>query len=128
MSVTAVELDSDSARTPEKMAELRRTYIDDLAAQDPLVASKMPAIRSADICRTTILWPGVIHDVVSFASFVVCVTTFPALVRASTRRWRPDQGICSKCRYDLTGLPQGTRCPECGFAKPDIRHPTSDIT
>ena len=26
-----------------------------------------------------------------------------------------DPMVCPHCRYDLTGLPAGSRCPECGF-------------
>ncbi len=48
---------------------------------------------------------------------VLVLAAYPILVLASTirRRLRPIPGLCSKCRYNLTGLPE-QRCPECGTA------------
>lgn len=37
------------------------------------------------------------------------------------RRWmRRRAGRCIKCAYDLSGLPNGAACPECGAARPLI--------
>lgn len=46
---------------------------------------------------------------------LVCFTAYPILVliRTIRRRLRPKAGHCSKCGYNLTGLPE-PRCPECG--------------
>ena len=45
------------------------------------------------------------------------LAAYPILVLASAvrRRLRPIPGLCSKCHYNLTGLPE-PRCPECGTA------------
>ena len=46
---------------------------------------------------------------------LVCFTAYPILVLIKTirRRLRQTPGHCSKCAYNLTGLPE-PRCPECG--------------
>ena len=35
------------------------------------------------------------------------------LIRALPKR-RTRQSVCRRCRYDLSGLPVGAKCPECG--------------
>ena len=46
---------------------------------------------------------------------LVCLTAYPILVLIKTirRRLRQEPGHCSKCGYNLAGLPE-LRCPECG--------------
>ena len=46
---------------------------------------------------------------------VLLLAAYPILVLIKTirRRLRPKPGLCSKCGYNLTGLPE-PRCPECG--------------
>lgn len=34
--------------------------------------------------------------------------------KANTVWSRENQSVCMKCRYDMSGLPQRVKCPECG--------------
>lgn len=43
------------------------------------------------------------------------VWLFPFLgFRAARRTLRARRGLCTRCAYDLKGLPAGSPCPECG--------------
>lgn len=50
---------------------------------------------------------------------VVMALVWRSLVGLGLARWSAhtrahNHTLCSKCAYDLTGLPAGTLCPECG--------------
>jgi hypothetical protein len=70
-----------------------------------------------------------VGNVVFYAVGCALVLHVAGCVRAT---WRDRRGRCVGCRYDLTGLSDETRCPECGWprgaatmtARPK-RHPRS---
>jgi hypothetical protein len=51
----------------------------------------------------------------------------PAVLGLIRRRYRRNRGLCLKCGYDLTGLPQ-PRCPECGATFSDTQTPAAPNT
>ncbi len=67
---------------------------------------------------TTPIWP--------FAGISLLVTAFAWRLDSLARR-RAANNLCSTCRYDRTGLPPHSLCPECGTAPPAPSHPTSHI-
>ena len=68
-------------------------------------------------------WPGIfsIHTQKGRVVFVD-LPLWPVLLAGGVlvligtvqRRTVDDQPVCTKCGYDLTGLSEETRCPECG--------------
>jgi len=67
------------------------------------------AAFAAFLLRYFHLWTGYIALVLSFAAVAVL----------QSRRWRFFRSaapLCTYCGYNLTGLPDEHRCPECGEA------------
>lgn len=56
-------------------------------------------------------WGGFLTDSAVYATLWGLLLSFPAVLRRIIRRRR---GLCPRCAYDLTGLPPGSPCPECG--------------
>lgn len=60
------------------------------------------------------IWPGLLLN--------IAVVAVPVLVLLGVRdvwRWfhRARAGECTGCRYDLSGVPDRSRCPECGLER-----------
>lgn len=101
--------------TAAQIAQLRAQYVDELvAAGDPIVTREMPAIRSADISRTTILWSGWVHNAISMSSLLVLAASLSLVPRRLREHRRRCEGLCPTCAYDLIATPPGSPCPECG--------------
>jgi hypothetical protein len=56
------------------------------------------------------IWRGLLLDAHFFAATFLALGAVPALTRRVLRR---APGQCASCRYDLSGLPPGSPCPEC---------------
>lgn len=58
------------------------------------------------------IWLGLLADLAiwSLASFLALTTIHHLRARRAARF----KGLCPHCRYDRTGLPPTTKCPECG--------------
>jgi hypothetical protein len=66
-------------------------------------------LRGPSAFEVVPLWP--------FALLALGGTVVLARIAREARR-RPKRPRCAKCRYDLTGLPPHSRCPECGRSTP----------
>jgi len=60
------------------------------------------------------IWPGLLLN--------IAIVAVPVLVLLGVRdvwRWihRARAGECTGCRYDLSGVPDRSRCPECGLER-----------
>jgi hypothetical protein len=73
-------------------------------------ALAVDAKGAGGLLKTTDLWFSVWLIPASFSIYPLFVV---GLAGALRRRRRRRKGLCVKCGYDLTGLPQ-RRCPECG--------------
>lgn len=58
-----------------------------------------------------VLWPGFLVNTALTAGALLLLVDGP---RAVVKRLRTPAGHCPRCRYDLSGLEDGARCPECG--------------
>ncbi len=71
--------------------------------------------RTSDLFGTlpcTPLWLGLLADLAIWSA--VSYLALTALNRYRTYRAKKRIGVCPKCRYDRTGLPPTSPCPECG--------------
>jgi hypothetical protein len=56
------------------------------------------------------IWPGFLANGLLY----FCAAVLPCMLAATVRRAaRLRRGRCPACRYDLSGLPPGSPCPEC---------------
>jgi hypothetical protein len=62
------------------------------------------------------LWRGFLLDTGVYGAFAFALSFVPGAVR---RRMRAARGLCPSCRYDLSGLPPGSPCPECAAKPPN---------
>lgn len=60
---------------------------------------------------TGIIWPGLLANLAVFCGCWALLLLSPRAARRAARTWR---GRCLRCGYDLTALPGGMPCPECG--------------
>lgn len=59
------------------------------------------------------LWPEFLADSGLFAlGWAILIVVYTSI----RRRLRHRRGHCSRCGYNLSGLPSGNACPECGLA------------
>lgn len=59
-------------------------------------------------------WPGLVANSIVFGGLAWFICGGWCVVRGWRRRKR---GACARCAYDLRGLAQGARCPECGLTR-----------
>jgi hypothetical protein len=57
------------------------------------------------------LWPGFALNTIFYAALAWILWQIPLALRRHRRR---RAGRCTRCNYDLKGLPPGSPCPECG--------------
>lgn len=75
----------------------------------------------AGVVRTTVLWPGMVHDaaMAALTSLWLVLTGAHAwrqvqrMLRRRSRRRLRERGLCGRCGYPLVGQ-RFKRCPECG--------------
>jgi len=74
------------------------------------------------------IWVGLLADWACFSAASMLILSFGALRRI----FRARRGLCTRCAYDLKGLPQGSPCPECGAGTSAVltglTHKTAAIT
>lgn len=59
----------------------------------------------------TIYWPGMLINIATYGTLWALLFAGIAAIR---RRRLLKHGLCINCRYDMNGLANGTKCPECG--------------
>lgn len=107
-------------------AQLRAQFVDEMvAAGDPTFQRDGATLRTADIFRREVIWPGYVHNAVSLATFLVFGASTRLIVGRAWHAWRTPPGYCLQCQYDRRGTALGSPCPECGTPAPARAGPGS---
>lgn len=116
--------------TPELEARARAALVDWLVANRGLPAADAAQLRTANIVREQILWPGYLRDALTLIALVLLPASLawiPQTLTARTRARRRAAGLCIYCKYPIRGL-DTPLCPECGRAIPTGGPPTTGAT
>jgi hypothetical protein len=78
-------------------------------------------LARGDGTSRVVLWRGVVHDFFGFGAVVALLWSLSLRFGSARIKRRMERrqaliraGLCPECRYNITGLPAGAACPECG--------------
>lgn len=77
-----------------------------------LVGSKAPGVNLR-LLPIRFLWSGLVLNSLAFGGLYWMIFFGPGYIRRAMRKWR---GQCTRCAYQLRGLPPSVPCPECGHS------------
>lgn len=94
----------------------RRHATAPVAAVEGVSLAALGRNRMQDICvlPVTPLWPGFVVNALFYTAGLAAIFASARAAAMLRRRRRSRRGLCPACGYNLTGLAQGSRCPECG--------------